>query len=406
MHEAADAPGEVSDYCAALDQLFALARFGEKLDLTTPRRLEQALGGPLSSYRSVLIGGTNGKGSTAAFLEAVLRAAGLKVGLFTSPHLVSFCERIRIDGDDIHPETVAALVPVVLRVAESHDLQPSFFEATWGLAALAFSLAEVDVVIWEVGLGGRLDATNVCEPVASAITSVGLDHVHVLGPDLASIAREKAAIFRPGRPNLTACWGEALSAVAKATPHDFGVVAPRDDLPALPLPGAHQARNAALALALAGALGVEAPPSALLGVRWPGRAERFPGNIFLDCAHNPDSAEALAEWLQQGAVRPLHLIFGAMADKAVDGMVAALAPLADSITLVTPTYPRRATAAELAPAFEGYPVTVGGTVAEALRDRPQDRFCLVTGSCFLVGEARAGLTGQPFPECGLLTTAR
>ncbi|MCB9523299.1 MAG: bifunctional folylpolyglutamate synthase/dihydrofolate synthase [Myxococcales bacterium] len=399
---------EDPDYKAALEQLYGLTRFGEKLDLTGPRRLEQALGHPLASYRSVLIGGTNGKGSTAAFLEAILRHAGLRVGLFTSPHLVSFCERIRVDGADVAQSVVAQVVPAVMDAAETWGIQPSFFEAAWATAALTFKVAEVDVAIWEVGLGGRLDATNVCEPVASAIASIGLDHTHVLGDTLEAIAREKAAIFRPGRPNLTAAWGDGLAALAKATPLEFGVVAPQPGMPPLPLPGLHQQRNAALAMALAGAIGVMPDERALQKVRWPGRAERFPGNVFLDCAHNGPAAEALAEWLQQGNVRPLHLIMGAMADKDVASVVAPLAPLADSVTVVTPAYPRRMTAETLASAFEGYSVevTVGDTVAQALRDRPRDKFCVVTGSCFLVGEARAALTGKRFPELGLVTTAR
>jgi dihydrofolate synthase/folylpolyglutamate synthase len=396
-------------YAAALEQLFSLTRFGEKLDLSTPRRLERALGTPLNNYVSVLVGGTNGKGSTCAFLEAILRAAGLKVGLFTSPHLMRFTERIRIDGEEIAPETVATLVPLVFAAAEKAELTPSFFEMTWGMAALAFAWADVDVVIWEVGLGGRLDATNVCSPVASAVTSLGMDHMAVLGDTLDAIAREKAGIFRPGGLNFTACSGEALAALSRATSVPIAVVAPQADLPPLPLPGPWQRENAALALALAGALGVEGDLAALAHVRWPGRMERFPENVFLDCAHNPPAAEALAAWLGPAGMRPLHLIYGAMADKDVRGTFGPLASCADSVTLVTPDHPRAMTAADLAAAVAGLaqvPVLIGNTVGEALASRPVDRFCLVAGSCFLAGEARAGLVGAQWPECGLVTTAR
>jgi dihydrofolate synthase/folylpolyglutamate synthase len=395
-------------YCDALGRLFALTRFGEKLDLSNPRRLDAALGRPLGSYKSILIGGTNGKGSTAAFLEATLRKAGLRTGLFTSPHLMSFRERIRIDGEDISEASVASLTPVVLKVAEQAGLELSFFEATWGLAALAFSAAAVDVVIWEVGLGGRLDATNVCTPIASAITSLALDHTHILGDTLEAIAGEKAAIFRPETPNLTAAHGPALAALSKATPLPFMAINPMPNLPELALPGAHQQRNAALALAIANAIGVRADPSSLADVRWPGRVERFPGNILLDCAHNPASAAALAEWLREKRVAPLHLVFGAMQGKDVSGVIAELGPLAQSISVVTPTYPRRMTAADLLPQFTaaGFAAQDGGTVRQALAQRPQDAFCLVTGSCFLVGEARASLLGVEFPECGMLTMAR
>lgn len=396
-------------YAAALARLYSLTRFGEKLDLSTPRRLERALGTPLNNYVSVLVGGTNGKGSTCAFLEAILRKAGVRVGLFTSPHLMRFTERIRIDGEEIAPDTVASLVPLVFAAAEKAELQPSFFEMTWGVAALAFAWAEVDVVIWEVGLGGRLDATNVCSPVASAVSSLGMDHMAVLGDTLDAIAREKAGIFRPGGANFTACSGEALAALSRATSLPLAVVAPQPDLPALPLPGPWQRHNAALALALAGALGVEGDPAALAGVRWPGRMERFPGNLFLDCAHNPPAAEALAAWLGLAGMRPLHLIYGSMADKDVRGTFGPLAACADSVTLVTPDHPRAMPAAALALAVEGLvqvPTTIVESVAEAIASRPTDRFGLVAGSCFLAGEARAGLVGVEWPECGLRTTAR
>lgn len=390
-------------YCATLERLFALTRFGEKLDLSTPRALNAALGNPLGAYRSVLIGGTNGKGSTAAFLEAILRRAGLSTGLFTSPHLVSYRERIRINGARLGKPSVVALANEVLALP---DLRPSFFETTWAMATRAFELAQVDVAIWEVGLGGRLDATNTCDPVASAVVSVGLDHTHILGDTIEAIAAEKAGIFRPGRPALTADM-RALSALQAAAPGPVALVRPQPGLPPLPLPGAHQQSNAALAMALASAVGVDPDPAALADVQWPGRGERI-RNVLLDCAHNPPAAEALAEWIRAQVRGPIHLIFGAMRGKDVAGVLSPLAPLVESVAVVTPDYPRRQPAAEIVPIAEslGLRAHDAGTVAQALEAVPPKHLALVTGSCFLVGEARAYLHDDPFPECGLRTTAR
>lgn len=394
----------MASYCETLDRLYSLVRFGEKYDLTAPRALDARLGHPLGAYRSVIIGGTNGKGSTSAFLDATLRARGVRTGLYTSPHLMSFRERIRIDGDDVSEAEVIAAAGPVLDAADA--IGASFFEATWALAACVFARAGVELVIWEVGLGGRLDSTNACEPEASAVVTVGLDHMSVLGHTVPAIAAEKAAIFRPGRPALTTADSDALPTLRAAAPQ-LVVVDERPDLPPLPLPGAHQRRNASLALALADAIGHPGPATDLLGVRWPGRAERF-GDVIIDCAHNPHGATALAAWLD-GLVGlgPLHLIFGAMADKAVAEVAAILAHKAASVALVTPDYRRRLPAEEAAPFFSTHgAVEVVPSVAAALDQRPRDRITLVAGSCFLAGEARAHLLGLQYPECGIRTIAR
>lgn len=390
-----------------LARLFALTRFGEKRSLDGPRAMNAALGRPLDAYRSVVIGGTNGKGSTSAFLEAALRARGLSTGLYTSPHLVSYRERIRLDGQDVSVEALLKTGPGVLDAADR--TRASFFETSWALAATLFAERGVDVAIWEVGMGGRLDAANACEPVASAVVSVGLDHCRALGDTIPLIAAEKGAIFRAGRPALTTAHDEAIPALKACAPH-LQRVPVRGDLPPLPLPGAHQRSNASLALALAAAIGHPAAPADLLGVRWPGRAERI-GDVIIDCAHNPPAAVALAAWLDASAGAPgmgdLHLIFGGMADKELAPVAAALAGRVASVELVTPDYRRRALAAELAPLFAGHrALTVGDGVAAALDRRPRDRLTLVAGSCFLAGEARAHLLGLEFPEAGLRTTAR
>ena len=238
-----------SPYVGTLVRLYGLVRFGEKLGLDGPRELDRVLGRPVGAVPAILIGGTNGKGSTAAFVEALLRGRGFRTGLFTSPHLVSFRERIRIDGEDVGPDRVVALAERVLAAGQRIGGEVPFFEIVWGMAALAFAESSVDFAIWEVGLGGRLDATNACDPLVSAVVTLGLDHTAVLGPDLESIAREKAPIFRSGRPALTAARGEGLSALSAALAPGVSLrMIDRDFEPAaapLPLPGAHQRDNAA-----------------------------------------------------------------------------------------------------------------------------------------------------------------
>lgn len=413
--DAAD-PADPADnaYAATLERLYALVRFGEKLGLDGPRALDRALGGPVGRVPAILIGGTNGKGSTAAFVEALLRGRGFRTGLFTSPHLVSFRERIRIDGKDIAPSAVVALADRVFAAAAQIGGEVPFFEIVWAMAALAFAEASVDFAIWEVGLGGRLDATNACDPLVSAVVSLGLDHTAVLGPDLASIAREKAPIFRPGRPALTAADGASLAALRAATGPGVEVRVLGPDFAAfdggLPLPGAHQARNAGLALEIVRSLGIRPDPTQLSQVRWPGRAEHIAPGLVLDCAHNPDGAIALAAWLATGegtgSRRPTDLVLGMMGDKDVDAVVATLAPHGRRVTCVTPGHPRALPAEALAARVPGPDVRVVPDVRAALAGRDPAARTVLAGSCYLVGEARAAVLGLPYPEAGLSTVAR
>ena len=411
-----------SSYRALLERLFALTRFGEKLDLSTPRALDAALGHPLQEIRSILVGGTNGKGSCCAALEALLRSTGARVGLFTSPHLISFRERIRIDGEPISERALLAAAEVAEAKIAAAQLQPSFFEMTWAIAAEAFRQAGVPWVIWEVGLGGRLDATNVCEPVLSLITNVGLDHVAVLGGSLTSIAREKSALFRRGRPALTAATGAGREALLDAC-GDAKVELSLVELPSPPLRlsllGEHQQRNCALALEGLRALGLEPEPAALAGLVHPGRLEYLSG-LWLDCAHNPPGGEALARWLAAQPPMPTRVLFGATRDKDWAGTLTPLLPLIDELWWVSPDSPRALSAEELSSAAASalaLPAALTqqthpsvsralNTVQRLGQAEPSRSRTLVTGSCYLVGEARAHLTGSPYPEHGLRTTAR
>ena len=269
---------------------------GVMLGLDRVRLALEHLGGPERRVPAIHIAGTNGKGSVAAMTEAILRRAGLRTGLFTSPHLVRFTERIRIDGADIDGDHLALLDEAVAGTA----VPLTYFEVATLLAFLAFAEARVDLAILETGLGGRLDATSVCAPLACAITSIAFDHEAILGDTLAQIAREKAGICKAGVPLFLgrlppeADARVAESAAAAGAPvHRIGVDFP--EAPGRPaLPGAHQQANAAIAAALAGAaalalgrpLAVADVVAGLAEVRWPGRLERVAEDVLLDCAHN------------------------------------------------------------------------------------------------------------------------
>ncbi|MEA2560827.1 MAG: dihydrofolate synthase / folylpolyglutamate synthase [Acidobacteriota bacterium] len=366
--------------------------------------------------------GSNGKGSTSALLAAMASAAGLKTGLYTSPHLESVEERLRIDGRAIDPEELGALLE---RIVEAAGTPPTYFEAVTAAAFLWFSERQVDLGVIEVGMGGRLDATNVCEPELSLITSISLEHREHLGDTLAAIAREKAGTFRPGRPALV--WledpepSEAVRTVAaelgtdlrfapelvkilEVTPGRVRLATPRGehDLE-LTLPGAHQARNLGLAVLAAETLGFsrEAIAEGARSCRWPGRLERveLPGDrqVLLDAAHNPEGAAALAAFLDG----PFDLLFGALGDKDVSEMLGPLAKQARRIVLTTPASDRARPPEELAALLPGRDVEVVPDLGQALDKALQPGVRLVVcGSIYLIGEVRKRLRekfGVPEP---------
>ena len=418
----------------ALARLESLGQRGVKLGLSAIDAVCERLSRPERAFPSILIGGTNGKGSTAATLSAIAEAGGVPAGLYTSPHLIDVTERVRVREKDVAP---GELDEVLSRVFEAADAAPAipvtYFEAMTAAAFVLFARREVSLGILEVGLGGRLDATNVAPASVSAVTSIGLDHMEDLGGTLPQIAREKAGIFRPGRPALArasdqearaalrdaarkagAIWHDAREEIRVEVEEDglegahFRLATPEKTLAlATPLPGEHQAWNAALAVRAAELLGPALPrldpasiAAGVAAVRWPGRLERFElrgRSVLLDGCHNPEGAAALAAFLRQaGLAGRCELLFGAMADKDVEGIARVLFPRAGRVTLVTIGTPRSARAADLArrlPAF-GPEVVVGGSVAEALGERLARRGSdpiIVAGSLYLVGEARAFL---------------
>ena len=396
------------DYAEAIDWLYGRQQAGIKLGLSNVRRLLDALNLPAPGAKILHVAGTNGKGSTCALAESVLRAAGHRTGLFTSPHLISFCERIRIDGEPIAEAEAAAGIARLRTLTSEWEEQPTFFEFATALAFVLFAQHEVDSIVLEVGLGGRLDSTNAITPDVCAITPIALDHCHILGDTLAEIAGEKAGIFKPGVSAVSAPQEpEARDAlVAKA---EGARVSPPLQFVTEPwtqsevsLPGEHQRWNAALAVAALRAGGFaniteDAIKTGLATARWRARFERYPGDIVIDGAHNPASARALAAtWREEfGAARPT-IVFGAAANKELPDLIAPLAELAAGFVLTKADSPRSAEPEELAELVpESVETECVGDVSEALQTATKrGRPTLVAGSLFLAGEAVALLDGD------------
>ncbi len=383
-------------------------------DLRRMTRLVDALGHPERRFRSLHIAGTKGKGSTAHMAEALLRASGFRTGLYTSPHLVHPLERIRLDGV---PVSERDFVWAMNRMEEVlRRLRPTFFEIMTAGAFLVFARKRVDWAVVEVGLGGRLDATNVIRPQACAITTIDYDHMDRLGTTLAEIAAEKAGILKPGVPAVSSPQRPAAARVlARRAPGlrrpAFRVHRARNGVlefssgnwrVRLRAAGAHQAANAATALALVEAGGVALRTSAVrrafAGLRLPARAEVLEGSprVVVDAAHNPVAAKALAAALRTLSRRRRRiLVFGASADKDARGMLRALAPRAALVVLTRAEHPRAADPRRLAEHVAGRPAVLARNVGEAVATaralaRDVDEV-VVTGSFYVAGEALAAL---------------
>ena len=392
-------------YAALLAQLIPARRFGVLLGLDRMHAILGRLGHPERQLGSIVhVGGTNGKGSTVAMIAALAAAAGQRVATYTSPHLSCLRERIVIAGEMI---SEPAIVAAAGRVHAAGGAELTFFEQLTAIAMVAIAAAAVDITVLEVGLGGRLDATNVVDPVVAVVTGVALDHEAILGGTLAQIAAEKAGIWKAGRPAIIGASGllegvpmlVAAAHIAGADPALIGDAAVAA-VPPVALPGAHQRRNAAAAIAAVRALGLPVVAAALAAVRHPGRFEVIgppaapPGvpRVILDGAHNPHGAQALAAALHERGERPV-LVIAVSADKDVPGIVAALAPAVRAVVATRYQQDRAMDPGQLAALF-------GGTAAPDLRAAlaaaaRHGAAILVAGSLFLVGEARTLLLAAP-----------
>src|ERR1039458_2935579 len=450
-------------YETAVARMFALGHElartpAHKFDLAHMRVLLQGMDHPERRFLSVLIAGTNGKGSTAATLASILRASGLKAGLYTSPHLVRINERIRVNGEEIADDDFASVQGAVDRVAEKLvdgaelPWHPSFFEMMTAIAFEHFARERVDLAALEVGMGGRLDATNVVEPRVSVITDIALDHQKYLGDTVGEIAREKVGIIRPGgavvtlpqQPEANDVIGNAILElgaravnavpyVPPVSPASSEYLVPSTEqgnpryvyryplqvlgeqiLVETPLVGRHQLRNVALAIAAAAELnqqgfsGITAKSieSGIRETRWPGRFQVVaarPGwpEMLIDVAHNPAGAWALRSALSERYEdRPLIFVFGAMRDKAISEMAEILFPLADRVIETRPENPRAASPEEIQQAAvrTGVEIEAVGDVQRAVeRARvlaSAGTVVVVTGSIYLVGEVMRSIGAE------------
>lgn len=435
-----------ASYRETIDYLYALQKHGVKLALANTVRLMELMGRPHEKFRSVHVAGTNGKGSTCAFLAQMLGEAGYRVGLYTSPHLVSFTERIRINGVPISEEAVVALTR---RVRDAYDqgtggdganpLNPTFFEVTTAVAFTYFAEAGVDIAVIETGMGGRLDATNVITPLVTVITNIDLEHTEFLGGTLEQIAAEKAGVIKQGAPVITGARQPEVLAVFEREAALKGAPLARlgrefspDNIGAAPQPsfdyrgrtavyaglrlellGRHQVDNACLAIAALERLretgmaaGDDALRRGLARTRWEGRMEllgRKP-DLYLDGAHNPASAAWLASLLR--ALLPsygkLVLVIGILGDKDYRAILRELAPLAAHVIATQPNYARALSAEALAAELRSFgreailTKRVEDAISRARSFAAPDDLIVVTGSLYVVGDARATLV----PDAG------
>jgi len=418
-----------NNYKQSLDYLYGLEKFGMIFGLTKVEGILEALGNPHKEVQAIHVGGTNGKGSTAAMMASILQKEGYRVGLYTSPHLIRFTERIKTNGEDIEKEDVVELTRYMKGKIEASGVTPpfTFFDFTTAMALLYFRQKMVDLAILEVGLGGRLDSTNVVDPLLSIVTNIAKDHEEQLGRSILKIAGEKAGIIKKGRPFITAATQphvlRLFSRVCreKGAPYfrvgkefryvqngerNFNYEGLHRKLwnIYLNLWGAHQMINATTAL---GAMEVledlgypvsnDAIVEGLKEVKWPGRLEMVCSSprVLLDGAHNPAGAIALKESLEKEfQYRNLVVLIGIMKDKDIDSILHSLAPLADRIILTKPSIDRAAS-----PTFLKKALGRNGKKAEIIEDLKEaidrglslttegDLLC-ITGSLYTVGEAR------------------
>jgi len=413
-------------YKEALAWLYSLQRFGIKLGLENIRRLIAEMHVDLGGARVIHVAGTNGKGSVCAMIDSICRAQKYRTGLFISPHLVTFRERIRIDGEMISENEVAAGLTSIRKLVADWEPHPTFFEIATVLSLKHFTEAKIDVVILETGLGGRLDATNAVQSNVAVITPIALDHEKWLGDSLEKIANEKAGIIKAQTPVVSAPQlPEADKAIrGRATeceaPLEF--VEQVYDKSPIALRGEHQKLNAAIAIAAIRAANVEIDEAAvtrgLATVEWPGRFQCWDKRTVIDGAHNPAAARILTQtWRQIFGDERATLILAILSDKDLHGICEALAPIADLVLLPNIRSERAADPEELAQTLasvcragaspagnrSGRPtIAIASSFAEAFElARAKSNPILITGSLHFAGEALANLTGKPaaFEEC-------
>ena len=429
-------------YATAVNYLYGLQKHGIKLGLENTAKLLFLSGNPQNHFSSVHIAGTNGKGSTSVIIASILQAAGFRTGLFTSPHLVSFTERIRVNNEEIREDEVIELTEEIRSTIEGSELNPTFFEFVTAMGLLYLKRKNIDWAVVETGMGGRLDATNVLLPEASVITSINYDHSEFLGNTISAIAEEKAGIIKDGVPVITSAQEPSvMDAIKKKTEEknaglfiygrDFSAAIKTEDTSGsvfnynggnnfedlvISLPGRHQVLNAALALKTieivskksshhASRITHHAIRNGLGNIKWQGRLEFISKEppILIDGAHNPSAATILADSLKEiffRVYRRIILVVGIMSDKDIRGIMAPLLPLAAEIILTAPAYERAASPDVLS----GHAISLGFScrkaygVADALTMAREiyreGDLIVITGSFYTIGEAKEMLCGR------------
>jgi len=403
------------NYPEALAWLYGLQRFGIKLGLENIQRLIAVLHVDLGCARVIHVAGTNGKGSVCAMIDSILRAQKYRTGLFISPHLVTFRERIRVDGNMISEEAVANGLTTIRDLVRDWDPHPTFFEVTTALALKYFSNAKIDVPILETGLGGRLDATNAVQSDVSVITPIDFDHQQWLGQSLRDIATEKAGIIKSKIPVVAAPQAPDAEKVirTRASECEAPLQFVNDSYRKTPLSlsGEYQKQNAALAIAAMLAAKTDIDDSSIVhglaSVEWPARFQRWDDRFVIDGAHNPAAARILAQtWRESfGDQRPT-LVLAILSDKDFRGICEALVPIADSVLLPKIRSERAAPPGELAKVLSvitpSLPCSITDSIGDALAlARAKPNPILLTGSLHFAGETLAYLRGEPaaFEEC-------
>ncbi|MEO6053971.1 MAG: folylpolyglutamate synthase/dihydrofolate synthase family protein [Chthoniobacterales bacterium] len=399
-------------YHESLEWLFSTQKFGIKLGLESVWRLLDVLGNPQVGLRFIHVAGTNGKGSVCAMTESILREAGYRTGLFTSPHLVDFCERIQVGGAKIPEGFVTKGLNQIHDLSAKWEDTPTFFEIATALALLYFAHEKCDIVILETGMGGRLDATNAVTPLVSVLTPIALDHQRWLGHSLVEIAAEKAGIIKQGIPVVSALQESDVDQVFVKTTEEKRTaithVSKALEGIRIGLTGRHQKFNAALAVAAIRAAGLQVTEenirAGLEKVTWPGRFQIIKERYILDGGHNPAGVAQLAMTWREcfGDQKPV-VIFGTLKDKDASGMLSNLRDVASRFVLVPVDSDRTVSPEDLKKekALSGMEITVCESLREALKITAADKLVLIAGSLFLIGEALAFLQGDAAPRRSL-----
>jgi dihydrofolate synthase / folylpolyglutamate synthase len=397
-------------YPEALAWLYGTQRFGIKLGLENVQRLLRELHLPGEDQRIIHVAGTNGKGSVCAMMDSICRAAGYRTGLFTSPHLITYRERIRVNGEMIAPEEVARGLSGIRDLVKAWHPHPTFFEITTALALDHFRKSGCELIVLETGLGGRLDATNALTPLVSVITPIGYDHEKWLGNTLEAIAGEKAGIIKAKVPVVSARQEPAAEKVIRAraaecdAPLEF-VAAVYDRRPSIALAGKHQQENAALAIAALRAADIpvedEAIARGLASVEWPARFQRWDERTVIDGAHNPAGAKVIVDaWREMFGEQRATIILAILREKSSGAICSVLAPIAARFILpqirAQRALPPHELASYLSPIAPTLPYSITPALSDALEEaRAHPEPILITGSLHFAGEALAILNGTP-----------